>query len=144
MHLKQNLFFSLLKSKNWRETQSFLGFPLHRSKTVLSIFGNFYNTVYESTFNFQFSWRLFFDVKGRILQIFQKKFIWRSLPFLEMKTLPRVWRELAWRNLPIFWKLPPKNIPDQQKHIAFQKLQKVLNHYTLLCTFYTVHMRLSS
>ena len=72
MHLKQNLFFSLLKSKNWRETQSFFGFPLHRSKTVLSIFGSFYNTVYESTFNFQFSWRLFFDVKGRILQIFKK------------------------------------------------------------------------
>ena len=47
MHLKQNLFFSLLKSKNWRETQSFFGFPLHRSKTVLSIFGSFYNTVYE-------------------------------------------------------------------------------------------------
>ena len=36
-----------------------------------------------------------------------------------MKTLPH-----AQQNLLIFWNWPPKNIPDQQKCVAFQKSQK--------------------
>ena len=32
----------------------------------------------------------------------------------------------------IFFNWPPKNIPDQQKRVAFRKSQKVLNHSTLL------------
>ena len=49
--------------------------------------------------------------------------------------MPRVQSKRARRNLPIFWNLPPKNITDQQKRVAFQKSQKVLNHSTLLCMF---------
>ena len=30
----------------------------------------------------------------------------------------------AQQNLPIFWNWPPKNIADQQKHVAFRKSQK--------------------
>ena len=47
-----------------------------------------------------------------------------------MKTLPHVRR--ARRNSPIFFNWPPKNIPDQQKRVAFRKSQKVLNHSILL------------
>ena len=41
-----------------------------------------------------------------------------------MKTLPHMRRVRAQRKLPIFWKWPPKNIPEQQKCAAFQNLQK--------------------
>ena len=34
-----------------------------------------------------------------------------------------------------FGNWPPKNIPDQQKCVAFRKSQKVLNHSTLLHTY---------
>ena len=33
--------------------------------------------------------------------------------------------------MPIFWNWVPKNIPDQQKCVGFQKSKKVLNHSTL-------------
>ena len=45
-----------------------------------------------------------------------------------------------WPKLQIFWKWVPENIPDQQKHVRFQKSKKVLNHSTLL---YSVHLPFS-
>ena len=54
-----------------------------------------------------------------------------------MKNLPCVWRAPVRWNSPIFWNWPPKNIPDQQKYEAFRKLQKVLNHSTLVCSVHT-------
>ena len=38
LHLKKNVFLSLLKSKNWRDTQNKFVFPLSKSKTVLPVF----------------------------------------------------------------------------------------------------------
>ena len=43
-------------------------------------------------------------------------------------------------KLPIFWNLTPKNIPDRQKHVAFRKPQKVINHSTLLYKTICVHV----
>ena len=59
---------------------------LFRSKTVLAIFKKI-KKIFEFIFlNFEFySWRLFFDVKGRFLQICKKKNTFlRSLRFLKM------------------------------------------------------------
>ena len=40
-----------------------------------------------------------------------------------------------WPNLPIFWSWTHKNIiPDRQHSACFRKLQKMLNHSTLLVT----------
>ena len=45
-----------------------------------------------------------------------------------MKTLPRVRRAVVRPKLLFFWNWTPKNIPDQQKHVGFQKSKKVRNH----------------
>ena len=53
---------------------------------------------------------------------------------MEKNAVPNSALAHIWQNLPIFWNWPPKNISDQQKRVAFQKLQKVLNHSALLYT----------
>ena len=62
---------------------------------------------------------------GKLLQIFNNKKIFRSLWFSENKNFA------AQPKLQIFFNWVPKNIPDQQKCVGFQKSKKLLNHSTL-------------
>ena len=56
--------------------------------------------------------------------------------------------ECARRNSPIFWNGPPKNIPDQQKCVAFQKsLHPTVQYYTgemASPRYYTLHGEIDS
>ena len=53
-----------------------------------------------------------------------------------MKTLPSMRCVRSRQNSQIFWNWPPKNIPDQQKPVAFQKSLKSAK--SLHPTVYTV------
>ena len=70
-----------------------------------------------------------FTRKSTVSERLKKK----KFRFLKVNIFPYVRR--SWRmrlKLPIFWNSSPKNIPDRQKCVDFQKSKEVLNHSTLL------------
>ena len=54
----------------------------------------------------------------------QKYLQLRPLRFYQNKNFAARATGARGRNLQIFWNWPPKNIPDQQKRVAFRKSQK--------------------
>ena len=75
LHLKQHVFFSLFKRKNWRETQYFFCFPLYRPKTIWTIFSEFSKNIKQLL------------ISNFLLVCIRKEtktiFIFRSLRFFE-------------------------------------------------------------
>ena len=112
-------------------------FPLNRSKRVLPIFWKKEKRkkIYFQILCLVIALWLF---SARFLHIFSKVSancqtninFWCPSDFLKMKTLLRLQPILS-----ICLKWTPKNIPDRQKCVGFQKSKKVLNHSILLCVF---------
>ena len=70
-HLKQYIFFSLFKSKNWRYTSKKCFYYFLEQKPFWPFLEN--KIKYLTNFNFKFYWwLLFYDILERILQIFNK------------------------------------------------------------------------
>ena len=115
------LFWVFLQIKMKRNSNFF---SLSLSKTNLSILVALNKNVKFIFLSIEFSyWRVFFDVKGRYLKMFQKILIFKvPAIFFLMKTLPRV---RSWTH---------KHITDQQQCAHFQKSQKCGNHSLLVYT----------
>ena len=81
LHLKQHVFFSLFKRKNWRETQYFFCFPLNRPKTIWTIFSEFSKNIKQLLIsNFLLVCILY---KEGFCKETKTIFIFRSLRFFE-------------------------------------------------------------
>ena len=120
-----NVFSDFFKAKNEVKYKK-IYFDLVQIKNS---FGNFWKikmNIKQICFQFSFC-ILFFDVLGRCHcpQVSKNKYWYlRSLWFLKIKTLPCVRRARARPKLTISWNWVPKNIPDQQKCVSFQKSKK--------------------
>ena len=125
---QENVFFEQKIKGNWINNyvslvqilNSFVHFC--RKKIILKIL----------ILNFIFGYCSLIYIKKVSGNLKQKKYeFWKSLWFFENENFAS--REMVpWVKLPIFWNWTPKNKPDWQKCVCFQKSRKVLNHSTLL------------
>ena len=93
-----------------------------------------------TTFNFKLLAIVLSCIRKGSANFHIKIFIIKAPAIKKIKTLQCV--QCARRNLPIFGNWPPKNIPDQQKHVAFQKSQKkceITPPYCTCCATIYVH-----
>ena len=120
MHLKQNLFFCLFESKNWREPQKQILFSPVQIKNHFDHFWEFLKNIKQ----FLISNFLLGDC-SLIVHIRNDSANFKKIFIFKVPAIFWKWKLCrAWRNLPIYLDWLHKMMPDQQKRVVFQKFLK--------------------